>query len=287
MTDFTREFGPFCPPAQTETGMTTYLKFYDLEKPAFGSQSESKVVLGTKALRDALSEIRSGIETGATRICVNGQSGMGKTSLARALPKLLDDDTRVALILRPSTSWNSIRSSIAKQWKVGEGGIARSNLLNVARDSKLILVIDQAETAAVDLQDLRRRLLARPHRECQPACLRYIGEPGPGGRSVCGVLRGSASGFGATSDQQAQQCQGEHSALAAMEGRVPRRAWRTANHGESVMRARHASCRCRAISASSASPSRRYTVPMRTTGSARSGQRALVPVNSLSASRRP
>jgi type II secretory pathway predicted ATPase ExeA len=78
---------------------------------------------------------------------------MGKTSLARALPKLLDEEARVAVILRPSTSWNAIRSSIAKQWKLGEGGLARSNLLSFARENRLVLVIDQAESASTDILD--------------------------------------------------------------------------------------------------------------------------------------
>jgi len=133
--------------------MPSYLKFYELDRSAFETATQSKVVVGTKALRDALSAVRSGLDEGAARICVNGQSGMGKTSLARALPKLLDEETRVAVILHPSTSWNAIRSSIAKQWKLGEGGLARSNLLSFARETRLVLVIDQAESASTDILD--------------------------------------------------------------------------------------------------------------------------------------
>jgi type II secretory pathway predicted ATPase ExeA len=133
--------------------MSAYLKFFELERSPFEPESQSKVVLGTKALRDALASIRSGLEEGAARICVNGQTGLGKTSLARALPKLLDKRERVAVILHPSTSWNSIRSSIARQWRVGEGGLARSNLLSFAREARLVLVVDQAETASIDILD--------------------------------------------------------------------------------------------------------------------------------------
>jgi general secretion pathway protein A len=133
--------------------MPAYLKFYELERSPFDADSQSKVVLGTKALRDALAAVRSGLDEGATRICVNGQAGLGKTSLARALPKLLDEQARVAVILHPSTSWNSIRSSIAKQWRVGEGGLARSNLLSFASESRLVVVVDQAETATTDILD--------------------------------------------------------------------------------------------------------------------------------------
>jgi type II secretory pathway predicted ATPase ExeA len=147
--------------------MPAYLKFYDLERSAFDADSQSKVVLGTKALRDALSAVRSGLEDGATRICVNGDSGMGKTSLARALPKLLDD-VRVAVVLHPTTSWNTIRSSIAKQWRLGEGGLARSNLVQFARESRLVLVVDQAETATTDILDHLDVLLSYRMEDNQP-----------------------------------------------------------------------------------------------------------------------
>lgn len=133
--------------------MPAYLKFYQLDHSAFDAESQSKIVLGTKALRDALAAVRSGLADGATRICVNGGAGMGKTSLARALPKLLDDGSRVAVVLRPSASWNSMRSSIAKQWKVGEGGLSRSNLVSFAHQARLVLVVDQAESASTDLLD--------------------------------------------------------------------------------------------------------------------------------------
>jgi len=148
--------------------MPSYLKFYALDRSVFETESPSKIVLGTKALRDALSAVRSGLDEGATRICVNGQSGMGKTSLARALPKLLDEEDRVAVVLNPSTSWNAIRSSIAKQWKVGEGGLARSNLLSFARENRLVLVIDQAESASTDILDHLDVLLSYRTEDNQP-----------------------------------------------------------------------------------------------------------------------
>ena len=128
--------------------MAAYLKFYALERPPFGEASGSGLVLGTKALREAFETIRSGLDEGASRICVGGGAGLGKTSLARALPKLLGEQTRVALVLDPSVPWDSLRDPIARQWGLAKTGLARSRLLEASRKRRLVLVIDQAETAS-------------------------------------------------------------------------------------------------------------------------------------------
>ena len=128
--------------------MAAYLKFYALERPPFGEGSGSGLVLGTKALREAFETIRSGLDEGASRICVSGGAGLGKTSLARALPRLLGEQARVALVLDPSVPWDSLRDPIARQWGLARTGLARSRLLEASRKRRLVLVVDQAETAS-------------------------------------------------------------------------------------------------------------------------------------------
>jgi type II secretory pathway predicted ATPase ExeA len=133
--------------------MSAYLKFFELDRSPFEGEAQSKVVLGTRALREALTTIQSGLDAGDARICVSGGPGLGKTSLARALPKLLADPTRVAVVLNPSGSWDTLRNSLARQWQLPEGGLARGNLLAAALERRLVLVIDQAENASADLLD--------------------------------------------------------------------------------------------------------------------------------------
>jgi len=133
--------------------MSAYLKFFELEQSPFEGRAQAQVVLGTRALRDAFALIRGGLEEGDARICVSGGPGLGKTSLARALPKLLGENARVAVILDPDVSWESLRGSIAKQWGLEAGGLARAALIEAARDQRLVLVIDQAERAAEELLD--------------------------------------------------------------------------------------------------------------------------------------
>lgn len=133
--------------------MSAYLKFFELEQSPFEGKAQAQVVLGTKALREAFALIRTGLDEGDARICVSGGAGLGKTSLARALPKLLGDSARVAVILDPDVSWETQRGSIAKQWGLTAGGLARAILIEAARDRRLVLVIDQAERASEEFLD--------------------------------------------------------------------------------------------------------------------------------------
>ncbi|MHA7838117.1 MAG: ExeA family protein [bacterium] len=133
--------------------MSAYLRFFELERPPFGESSSSRVVLGTKAIREALARIRSGLEEDASRICVSGGAGVGKTSLARALPKLLGDGTRVAVILDPEVPWDALRDPIARQWGLAEHGLARTRLVEAAREHRLVLVVDRAESASEEMLD--------------------------------------------------------------------------------------------------------------------------------------
>ena len=133
--------------------MPAYLKFFELERSPFEDRAQTQVVLGTKALRNAFVLIRDGLDEGDSRICVSGGPGLGKTSLARALPKLLGDAARVAVVLDAGVSWASLRRSIAKQWGLSSGGLARSDLVKAARDRRLVLAIDQAEHASEEFLD--------------------------------------------------------------------------------------------------------------------------------------
>jgi type II secretory pathway predicted ATPase ExeA len=126
--------------------MSAYLEFFELQHSPFDTGPRSSLVLGTQALRDAFARIEAGLEDDAPRLCVNGRSGLGKTSLARALPKLLHDRARVALLLNPSLPWSALRGSIVKQLDLEDGVLSRQTLVaRRAAGQRLVLVIDAAE----------------------------------------------------------------------------------------------------------------------------------------------
>lgn len=134
--------------------MSAYLKFFQLEKSPFDTRAQSNLVLGTKALRTAFSEIETALADGAPRICVSGKEGLGKTSLARALPKLLGDSARVVLILNPSLPWSTLRSAIVKQLDLAEGNLSRKTLMRVrAEGRRLVIAVDQAERISSESLD--------------------------------------------------------------------------------------------------------------------------------------
>lgn len=87
--------------------MSACLKFFELEQPSFEGKAQGQVVLGTRALRDAFDTLREGLNEDASRICVSGPAGLGKASLARALPKLLGGGVHVALVLDASLGWEA------------------------------------------------------------------------------------------------------------------------------------------------------------------------------------
>ena len=94
--------------------MATYLKFHQLEHSPFEGQG-SGLVLATESLRKAYAQIKTGLEEGAPRICLSGGPGIGKSSLARALPKLLGNEAHCVLVRDPSIDWTRLEPTIAKQ----------------------------------------------------------------------------------------------------------------------------------------------------------------------------
>lgn len=148
--------------------MSAYLKFFELEQSPFEGKAQAQIVLGTRALRDAFGTIQTGLAEGVSRICVSGQRGLGKTSLARALPKLLGETARVALVPDPTLSWEATRGPLAKQWGLASGGLPRAHLIEAARHRRLVIVIDQAERASEEFLDHLDVILSYRSEDSQP-----------------------------------------------------------------------------------------------------------------------
>ncbi len=151
--DFSRESDSLALVRESGGNVSAYLKFFELEQSPFEGKAQSQVVLGTRALREAFGTIRSVLDEGASRLCVSGNAGLGKTRLARALPKLLGDAARVANVLDAGVEWPACRELIARQWGLDAGRLSRAALIEARADRRLVLVIDQAERASEDFLD--------------------------------------------------------------------------------------------------------------------------------------
>lgn len=126
--------------------MATYLKFHELNAPPFERSTGSRFVLATEALRTAYAEIKGGLEEGSPRICLSGGAGIGKSSLAAALPKLLDGGFRCVLVRDPSVPWDRLKAALIRQLALPGGLLSRSTLEQTrAEGRRIVIVVDQAE----------------------------------------------------------------------------------------------------------------------------------------------
>lgn len=126
--------------------MAAYLRFHELDASPFEPPTNNRFVLATEALRRAYAEIRSGLDEGSPRVCLSGGAGIGKSSLAAALPKLLESGFRSVLIRDPSVPWDRLKSTLVRQLALPDGQLSRSTLQQAAADGRgLVLIFDQAE----------------------------------------------------------------------------------------------------------------------------------------------
>ena len=86
--------------------MATYLKFHQLKRSPFEGRESNQLVLATASLRSAYADIRSSLRENSPRICISGSSGIGKSSFARALPKLLESEAQCVRVRDPGSHWS-------------------------------------------------------------------------------------------------------------------------------------------------------------------------------------
>ncbi len=126
--------------------------FYGLKKPPFTVNESSGPVFMTEPLRAAARFLRAGLEDGTAIQCVSGPRGIGKSSLARALPKLCGGDYHLAVMSGRVTSWDDLRRMLLREFGISQDRITRDGLEEArAKLGKLLIVIDDAHFLSPEL----------------------------------------------------------------------------------------------------------------------------------------
>lgn len=131
--------------------MSSHLEFYALKRPPFDVRPGAGPVLATRPLRDTLDWVVRRIEADVPVLCITGAAGIGRSSVARVLPGRLASHCRVARLKDPRRSWPELRLSIADQLVLDQGLCRDSLLAARSQGDRVVLVVDAAERAPVEL----------------------------------------------------------------------------------------------------------------------------------------
>ena len=84
--------------------MSHYTQFFNFQARPFDACAKRPPVLGTESLKNAFQGIQSALAKDVPVILLQGASGIGKSSLARVLPKLLACERRTFIMQSPSSN---------------------------------------------------------------------------------------------------------------------------------------------------------------------------------------
>jgi MSHA biogenesis protein MshM len=124
--------------------ISNYLEFFGLSQSPFEPKTLRPLVLETGPLRRAISFARVEIDSGTPIAVISGASGIGKTSVALALPHVLQE--RTAIVLDPTQGWEALQASISEQLGLEKGIFSVETLVAARREhgQRIVLVIDDA-----------------------------------------------------------------------------------------------------------------------------------------------
>jgi MSHA biogenesis protein MshM len=174
--------------------MADVLDFFGLRRQPFAERARD-VVLATPPLRKVLERVRTDLAMGATHLLITGPGGIGKTSLARALPRVLRRSASVAgiaCVFDPTPEWGRLRTAIARDLALEGGALSRNSLLAACGHGRRhVVVVDDAHRLSYETLEHLGNLLRTTTSLGDPVCdCILLADPTTGERPLQAWLEG-------------------------------------------------------------------------------------------------
>ena len=132
--------------------MSVYQAFYKLVEEPFALTPDPRFLFESKQHHDALQEVLAGLETQKGIIALIGEVGTGKTTLCRALLKVLPAQYKTALLLNPHVSEEDLVHAILEDLGVQTAGLEMSSMIG-ALETFLLQIGERGECAVIMLDE--------------------------------------------------------------------------------------------------------------------------------------
>ena len=134
--------------------MGAYQAFYKLLEEPFALTPDPRFLFESKQHHDALQEVLAGLETQKGIMALIGEVGTGKTTLCRALLKVLPAQYKTALLLNPHVSEEDLVRAILEDLGVQTAGLEMSSMIG-ALETFLLRIGERGECAVIMLDEVQ------------------------------------------------------------------------------------------------------------------------------------
>ena len=145
-----------------------YLTFYGLTEKPFNATPDPRFLYMSAAHREALAQLRYGVQERKGFIVLTGKVGTGKTTLLQALRQRLDGQTAVSFVVHSTLPFDGILEYVLEDLGIAKGGDSRAQRLMALNNflierertgQNTVLILDEAQN--LDLSTLEQiRLLS-------------------------------------------------------------------------------------------------------------------------------